>query len=190
MFLTGREEIEQVASALKENKSTLLPLPLYAGMSLELQMHIFDPPPRGIRKCVISTNIAEASLTIDGIVHVVDCGFVKMKAYDPATGMDALMTTPISRASATQRSGRAGRVRDGRCYRLYTHDAFLHMREQEIPEIQRSNLCTMILQLKALGIDNVVKFDFVSPPPSQLMIRALDVSNLFAFRVGKSSQHR
>ncbi|CAZ81000.1 unnamed protein product [Tuber melanosporum] len=140
------------------------------------QLAVFDPAPENHRKVIVSTNIAEASVTIENIVFVIDCGFVKLRTFDPRTGIEALSAVPVSRASATQRAGRAGRTKAGKCFRLYTQRAFNDiMAEMGIPEIQRSNLAPVLLQLKALGIDNVVRFDFITPPPSELMVRALEL---------------
>lgn len=182
VFLTGREEIEQAVQAISERSATtnspstgLQPLPLYAGLSSEEQMLVFDKPPENVRKVVFATNIAEASVTIEGIVFVVDCGFVKQRAYNPRTGIETLTATPVSKASASQRAGRAGRTRPGKCFRLYTEDSFTNLPEANVPEIQRSNLAPVILQLKALGIDNVVRFDFFSAPPSDLVAKALEL---------------
>ncbi|KAJ6439511.1 ATP-dependent RNA helicase DHX8 [Purpureocillium lavendulum] len=182
VFLTGREEIDKAAQAVSERAAeagskyaAIQPLPLYAGLSTEQQMYVFDKPPENTRKVVFSTNIAEASVTIDGIVHVVDCGFVKLRAYNPQTGIETLTATPISKASASQRAGRAGRTKPGKCFRLYTERDYESLPEANPPELQRSNLAPVILQLKALGIDNVVRFDFLSPPPSELMSKALEL---------------
>ncbi|KAI9771307.1 MAG: hypothetical protein M1840_002277 [Geoglossum simile] len=182
VFLAGREEIDTVISLITDRASTLhprapslLPLPLYAGLTSEQQLYVFEPPPENIRKVIVSTNIAEASVTIDGIVYVIDCGFVKLRAFNPTTGIEALTATPVSQASATQRAGRAGRTKPGKCYRLYTESAYEALSEANIPEIQRSNLAPVILQLKALGIDNIVRFDFLTLPPAELAIRALEL---------------
>ncbi|KAF4993824.1 hypothetical protein FDECE_13298 [Fusarium decemcellulare] len=182
VFLTGREEIDNAVQAVSERMADLdsrhgrlMPLPLYAGLSTEQQMYIFDKPPEGTRKVVFSTNIAEASVTIDGIVYVVDSGFVKLRAYDPRTGIESLTATPVSKAAASQRAGRAGRTRPGKCFRLYTEQSYQSLQPANIPELQRSNLAPVVLQLKALGIDNVVRFDFLSPPPSELMSKALEL---------------
>ena len=124
----------------------------------------------------MSTNIAESSVTIDGIVFVIDSGFVKLRAYNPYTGIETLTAVPVSKAAATQRAGRAGRTRPGKCFRLWTEKANKDsLADASVPEIQRSNLAPTILQLKALGIDNVARFDFVTPPPSELMVRALEL---------------
>ncbi|SMR44811.1 unnamed protein product [Zymoseptoria tritici ST99CH_3D1] len=182
IFLTGREEIETVIEmiadrmpSLSNNADKILPLPLFAGLSTEQQMYVFEPAPDNTRKVICSTNIAEASVTIDGIVYVIDCGFVKLRAYNPTTGIEALTATPISKASATQRAGRAGRTKPGKCFRLYTEAAYSSLTDATVPEIQRSNLAPMILQLKALGIDNIARFDFMTPPPAELIIRALEL---------------
>ncbi|KAG9236239.1 P-loop containing nucleoside triphosphate hydrolase protein [Amylocarpus encephaloides] len=182
VFLTGREEIDNAVQGISERAANLhpraqalMPLPLYAGLSTEQQMYVFEEAPEDTRKVIFSTNIAEASITIDGIVHVVDTGFVKLRAFNPLTGIETLTATPISKASATQRAGRAGRTRPGKCFRLYTESNFLSLPEVTVPEIQRSNLAPVILQLKALGIDNIVRFPFLTSPPSELVIRALEL---------------
>ncbi|KAI2632020.1 P-loop containing nucleoside triphosphate hydrolase protein [Hypoxylon sp. NC1633] len=182
VFLTGREEIDTAVQAVAERSAQLppasksiLPLPLYAGLSTEQQMYVFDSPPENSRKVIFSTNIAEASVTIDGIVYVIDSGFVKLKAFDPRTSIESLTATPASKAAASQRAGRAGRTKPGKCFRLYTEKAFQSLPDANIPEIQRSNLAPFILQLKALGIDNVVRFAYLTPPPAELMIKATEL---------------
>ncbi|KAK1514068.1 helicase associated domain-containing protein [Colletotrichum costaricense] len=184
VFLTGREEIDNAVQAVADRlldpnqprgQQTLQALPLYAGLSTEQQMYVFDKPPEGTRKVVFATNMAEASITIDGIVYVIDTGFAKLRAYNPRTGIETLTSTAISKASASQRAGRAGRTRPGKCFRLYTEDAYLALPEVTVPEMQRSNLAPFILQLKALGIDNVLRFNFLSPPPAELMAKALEL---------------
>ncbi|KAL9621616.1 MAG: hypothetical protein Q9160_004008 [Pyrenula sp. 1 TL-2023] len=182
VFLTGREEIETAIEMLSERAATIPPksqglvaYPLYAGLSADEQMYVFEPAPDNTRKVIVSTNIAEASVTIDGVVYVVDCGFAKLRAYNSNTGIETLTAVPLSKASATQRAGRAGRTRPGKCFRLYTEDSCSSMSETGTPEIQRSNMAPLVLQLKALGIDNIAKFDFLSPPPSQLVTRGLEL---------------
>ncbi|RFU30090.1 hypothetical protein B7463_g6239, partial [Scytalidium lignicola] len=182
VFLTGREEIDSAIQAISERSASLhprtqqlMPLPLYAGLSTEQQMYVFEEAPENTRKVIFSTNIAEASVTIDGILYVVDCGFVKLRAYNPTTGIESLTATPVSKASATQRAGRAGRTNPGKCFRLYTENDFLSLEDATVPEIQKSNLAPVILQLKALGIDNIVRFDFITSPPAELVIRALEL---------------
>merc|ERR1740138_534314 len=146
---------------------------------------IFDaaPPPRkpgdpAGRKIVFSTNIAETSLTIDGIVYVVDPGFAKQKVYNPRIRVESLLVSPVSKASAAQRAGRAGRTRPGKCFRLYTEKAFkTELTEQTYPEILRSNLGNVVLTLKKLGIEDLVHFDFLDPPAPETLMRALEMLN-------------
>lgn len=182
LFLTGREEIDNAVEAISERAADLRPgsqsilvLPLYAGLSTEQQMYVFDEAPQNTRKIIVSTNIAEASVTIDGIVYVVDSGFVKLRTFDPKTGIETLTATPVSKAAASQRAGRAGRTKPGKCFRLYTEENFRALPEANIPEIQRSNLAPFVLQLKALGIDNVVRFDYLTPPPAELLSKATEL---------------
>lgn len=181
IFLTGRDEIERTTGMIAERAGNLAAdadaiqvLPMYAGLPADQQMYVFETAPEKTRKVVVATNIAEASVTIEGIKYVIDCGFVKLRAFNPSTAIETLTTVPVSKASATQRAGRAGRTRAGKCFRLYTEDAFDRLPEVTVPEIQRSNLAPMVLQLKALGIDNINRFDFFTPPPVELIARALE----------------
>lgn len=121
---------------LGDEAPPLLILRVYSALPSEQAAEIFEPAPVGSRKCIIATNIAEASLTIDGIFYVVDPGFAKVKLFNPKLGMDSLVVSPISQASARQRAGRAGRTGPGRCYRLYTEDSFRNeMLATSVPEI-------------------------------------------------------
>lgn len=182
VFLTGQEEIDTSCEILFERMKALGPsvpeliiLPVYSALPSEMQTKIFDPAPPGARKVVIATNIAETSITIDGIYYVIDPGFVKQNAYDPKLGMDSLVVTPISQAQARQRSGRAGRTGPGKCYRLYTEAAYRNeMLPNPIPDIQRQNLASTILMLKAMGINDLINFDFMDPPPAQTLLTALE----------------
>ena len=181
VFLTGQEEIDscceilyQKVKALGSAIGTLQILPVYSALPSEIQSKIFEPTPEGVRKVVFATNIAETSITIDGIYYVVDPGFVKVNTYNARTGMEHLVVTPISQAQANQRKGRAGRTGPGVCYRLYTESSFHNeMLPNSIPEIQRKNLCHTILMLKAMGIDDLLNFDFMDPPPRNIMVAAL-----------------
>lgn len=182
VFLTGRDEIEFAINAVAERSAqsdpssqVLLPLPLYAGLSTEQQMYVFEQAPDNTRKVIFSTNIAEASVTIDGITYVVDSGFVKERAYNPISGIETLTAVPISKAAAAQRAGRAGRTRPGKAFRLYKEETYTSLPDANVPEIQRSNLAPFILQLGALGITNFLRFDFLTPPPAELMSRALEL---------------
>lgn len=182
LFLTGQEEIDTSCEILYERMKALGPsvpdlliLPVYAQLPSEMQSRIFEPAPPGSRKVVIATNIAETSITIDEIYYVVDPGFVKQNAYDPKLGMDSLVVTPISQAQANQRAGRAGRTGPGKCFRLYTEAAYQsEMLPTTIPEIQRQNLANTILMLKAMGINDLLHFDFMDPPPINTMLTALE----------------
>ncbi|KAG6006701.1 hypothetical protein E4U21_006776 [Claviceps maximensis] len=182
LFLTGKEEIDTACEILYERMKALGPsvpellvLPVYAQLPPEMQSRIFDPAPPGTRKVVIATNIAETSITIDEIYYVVDPGFVKQNAYDPKLGMDSLVITPVSQAQANQRAGRAGRTGPGKCFRLYTEAAYQsEMLPTTIPEIQRQNISHTILMLKAMGINDLIHFDFMDPPPVNTMLTALE----------------
>lgn len=213
LFLTGQEEIDTACQTLHERMQKLesmappplIILPVYSALPSEMQTMIFDPAPPGCRKCVVATNIAEASLTIDGslffpkygtflcsygresfltapfstaiILHspgiyfVVDPGFSKVKMYNPKTGMDSLVVVPISQANARQRSGRAGRTGPGKCFRLYTEDAYKNeMLPTAVPELQRTNLANTVLLLKAMGVNDLIHFDFMDAPPVQVWL--------------------
>ena len=182
IFLTGQEEIETCAEILTQRTrglgtkiKELVVLPIYASLPSEQQALIFEPPPEGGRKVVIATNIAETSLTIDGICYVVDTGFCKQKSFNPRTGMESLIVTPVSQAGANQRAGRAGRTQAGKAFRLFTAWSFQHeLPENTVPEIQRTNLSNTVLMLKSLGINDLIHFDFMDPPPAETLIRALE----------------
>lgn len=182
LFLTGQEEIDTSCEILYERMKALGPdvpeliiLPVYSALPSEMQTRIFEPAPPGSRKVVIATNIAETSITIDEIFFVIDPGFVKQNAYDPKLGMDSLVITPISQAQANQRAGRAGRTGPGKCFRLYTEAAYqTEMLPTTIPAIQRENLSHTILMLKAMGINDLINFDFMDPPPVNTLLTALE----------------
>lgn len=183
VFLTGQDEIEAAAESLTETSRALggkirelIVAPIYANLPSELQARIFEPTPPHARKVVLATNIAETSITIDGVAFVIDSGFVKQNAYNPRSGMSALQVVPCSRASADQRAGRAGRVGPGKCFRLYTKWAFHNeMDASTTPEIQRANLNNVVLLLKSIGINDLLNFDFLDPPPTDTLMRALDL---------------
>ncbi|RHZ02219.1 hypothetical protein DYB35_009121 [Aphanomyces astaci] len=170
VFMTGQEDIEATCYVLAERMGRvdgappLMVLPMYSQLPADLQAKIFDAS--DIRKCIVSTNIAETSLTVDGIRYVIDAGFCKIKVYNPKIGMDALQITPVSQQNANQRAGRAGRTGPGVCYRLYTERQFCNeMMDAQVPEIQRTNLGYIVLLLKSLGVKNLLEFDFMDPPP-------------------------
>lgn len=182
VFLTGQEEIESVQEALMEKTKALgskikelIPLPIYANLPSDLQAKIFEPTPPNARKVILATNIAETSVTIDGICYVIDPGFSKQNSFDARSGVEHLHVVTISKASANQRAGRAGRTGPGKCFRLYTAWAYKHeLEDQPIPEIQRTNLGNVVLMLKSLGIHDLVHFDFLDPPPQETLVIALE----------------
>jgi len=183
VFLTGQEDVETAMEMIQTRTrglgskiAELIVLPIYSTLPSDLQIRIFEPTPPQARKVVLATNIAETSLTIDGIVYVVDAGLCKQTSYSAKAGLESLIVVPISRASARQRAGRAGRLCPGKCFRLYTLWSYEHeLQENTEPEILRTNLGSVVLQLKSLGIDDLVNFDFVDPPPSDTLARALEM---------------
>lgn len=182
VFLTGQDEIEACQEILQDKVKRLgskirelLILPIYANLPTDMQAKIFEPTPANARKVILATNIAETSLTIDNIIYVIDPGFAKQNNFNARTGMETLLVVPISKASANQRAGRAGRVAPGKCFRLYTAWSYQHELEANtVPEIQRINLGNAVLLLKALGINDLIHFDFLDPPPTEALIKALE----------------
>ena len=169
LFLTGQEEIEKTCKRIeteakylvKRGPGAVAPLvciPLYSSLQPEQQERIFGPAqrdPSGLvrRKVIVSTNIAETSLTVDGVVYVVDAGFCKQTVYNPLTRVESLLVAPISKASAEQRAGRAGRTKPGKCFRLYTKKKFTkEFEDQDYPEILRTNFAKTALMLVKMGI--------------------------------------
>jgi ATP-dependent RNA helicase DDX35 len=188
IFLASAEECDAaVALLLEEDRRLgprgggaggrglrLAPAPLYAGLPAAAAAAAFDPPPRGARRVVVATAVAEAAVTIGGVVYVVDCMFTRRRSFDPAAGLESVATAPVSRAAAAQRAGRAGRVRPGHCLRLCTEAAFAALAPADEPEAERADLAGAVLQLKALGVDNVLRFDWPAPPPPAALARALE----------------
>lgn len=182
VFLTGQEEIETAAELLTQRTRNLgsrikelIICPIYANLPSEQQAKIFEPAPKGARKVVLATNIAETSLTINGICYVIDAGFAKQNSYNAKSGMESLIVTPISQAAANQRAGRAGRTQPGKCFRLYTAWSFQNeLDPNTTPEILRTNMGNVVLMLKSLGINDLMNFDFMDRPPADALIRALE----------------
>ncbi|XP_055354358.1 pre-mRNA-splicing factor ATP-dependent RNA helicase PRP16-like [Paramacrobiotus metropolitanus] len=180
VFLPGQEDIEVACELIKERLEQideappLSVLPIYSQLPSDLQAKIFQKSADGSRKCVVSTNIAETSLTVDGIMYVVDAGYCKLKVYNPRIGMDALQIYPISQANANQRSGRAGRTGPGKCSRLYTSKQYKdEMLISTVPEVQRTNLANVCLLLKSLGVQDLLDFHFMDPPPQDNMLNSM-----------------
>jgi len=182
VFLTGQEEIETAneilnfrTKGLGSRIKELVICPIYSNLPSDMQAKIFEAPPLGGRKVVLGTNIAETSLTIDGICYVIDTGLCKQKTYNPKTSMESLIVTPISKAAANQRAGRAGRTQPGKCFRLYTSWSYQHeLEDNTVPEIQRTNMGNVVLLLKSLGINDLLHFDFMDKPPPETLMRALE----------------
>ena len=180
IFMPGQEDIEVTCEVLAErlleidNAPQLSILPIYSQLPSDLQAKIFQRSPEGLRKCIVATNIAETSLTVDGIIFVVDSGYCKLKVYNPRIGMDALQIYPISQANANQRSGRAGRTGPGQAFRLYTERQYKDdLLPLTVPEIQRTNLANTVLLLKSLGVADLLQFHFMDPPPQDNILNSL-----------------
>lgn len=186
VFLTGMEECEQAVRLANEKLvglvdagkevSDVMIVPLYGMMQSDDQRNVFDEVPEDCRKLVFSTNIAETSLTVAGVGFVIDCGYCKQKVFNPKTGMESLLITEVSQVQATQRAGRAGRTQHGKCFRLYSEESFkTGLPKVTVPEILRSNLASVVLQMKVMGIDNVVTFDFMEPPDRVRLVKSLRI---------------
>lgn len=179
IFMTGQEDIEATCVLLAdrvaqvgEDVPPLSILPIYSQLPSDMQAKIFESSE--LRKVIVATNIAETSLTVDGIKFVIDTGYCKLKIYNPKMGMDSLQVTPISQANANQRRGRAGRTGPGMCWRLYTESAFCsELLTMTIPEIQRTNLSNVVLLLKSMGVKNLLEFGFMDPPPQDTILNSM-----------------
>lgn len=193
VFLNTEEEIETACARIRKASlrnpefGELLVFPLYPNLPLAQQQRAFVAAPmarvpgaRPGRKVVVATTIAQTSITIDGIVYVVDPGFARHRVHNPRTRLDAMLTSTISKAAAVQRARCAGKTRPGKCFRLYSEKVFNdEFDDQTYPEIQRVGLSSMVLSLKALGLDDVLHFEFLDPPAPESLMRALEqLSNL------------
>ncbi|CCF58684.1 hypothetical protein KAFR_0F00870 [Kazachstania africana CBS 2517] len=182
VFLTGQEEIEttkekieQISAKLGSRIPQLIVTPIYANLPNEQQLAIFQKTPDNCRKVVLATNIAETSLTIDGIKYVIDSGYVKENSYVPSTGMTQLVTVACSKASTDQRAGRAGRVGPGKCFRLFTKWSYENELEQ-MPkaEILRTNLSNTVLLLLSLDVTDLLNFPFMDKPSISALTKSLE----------------
>ncbi len=173
IFMPGQEEIERTIRKIEErNLENTVCLPLFGLMAPEDQDKIFEEIPR--RKIIVTTNIAETSVTVPGIRYVIDSGLIKQKEYDPSSGIEALVTVPHAKSGCIQRTGRAGRLGPGECWRFYSKEDFEERTEFQKPEIQRSNLAHVILQMKKIGIEDVENFEFIDSPPKEAIKSALE----------------
>ncbi|KAI8410273.1 hypothetical protein FOFC_10127 [Fusarium oxysporum] len=169
VFFQSVQEVYETCTLLRKEIGDLNVLPLYSQLPESQKDLIFQTSTQG--KCVCATNIAEASITIDGIVHVIDLGKSKQSGNNPRMGLEALLTGPISQAAARQR---AGRTKPRFYYRLYTHKSFMEeMRPSNQPQILESDMASHILQLKAMGFDDVARFDFIDPPHPEILLNGL-----------------
>lgn len=183
VFLTGQDEIDSAQESIQETAyelgkaaPELIVAPIYANLPSEMQAKIFEPTPKGARKVVLATNIAETSITIDGVVYVIDPGFVKQNSYNARTGMASLAVVPCSRAAVNQRAGRAGRVGPGKAFRLFTKWAFENELEANTtPEIQRTNLSNVVLLLKSLGVNDILGFEFLDKPSVDTLMKSFEL---------------
>lgn len=176
IFLSGMSEISTVVEAIKlyaQQTGKWIVLPLHSTLSVSEQEKVFDVPPEGIRKCIVSTNIAETSITIDGVRFVIDSGKVKEMSFDAQSKMRKLKEFWISQASAEQRKGRAGRTGPGTCFRLYTEQEYSQFSQYSTPEIQRVPLDSLVLQMISMGLPNVRLFPFIEPPAQEQLENAV-----------------
>jgi len=172
VFMAGMGEINATINACRaaDIREPLAMIPLHGELPPEEQDLAFAPNPR--RKVVVATNVAETSVTIDGIIHVIDSGLARVARYDAERGISTLFIEPISRASSEQRAGRAGRTAPGVCNRLWTESAHLNRPEKNTPEIQRSDLAEVVLLLHSFGIKDAAQFDWLDKPDPQAVRRA------------------
>ncbi|WFD34304.1 RNA helicase [Malassezia cuniculi] len=174
IFLTGRDEIDAALQMIADraigHASPPQLLALHANVDAATLAAVFAPAPTGTRKIVAATNVAEASVTIDGIRYVIDCGYTKLRQYDHVRDMDVLAVVPASQAASAQRAGRAGRTAPGHCIRLYPETAARAVPQSTAPELVRCDVAPFVLQLLALGVTNIARFDFVPPAPSAHML--------------------
>ncbi|HNY15814.1 MAG TPA: ATP-dependent RNA helicase [Treponemataceae bacterium] len=180
VFLPGERAIKQCIERLSVESwyRKLHILPLYGRLGKDEQERVFDLPPFGKKKMVVSTNIAETSVTINGITSVIDSGQAKLNFYNPHTYTSSLVEVPVSKASCNQRKGRAGRTREGTCYRLYERNDFEARGLYTTEEIYRTDLSEVVLRMAELGITDFDQFDFISPPSREGLLGAIDTLNL------------
>ena len=187
IFLTGQQEIESICDKIfkaaenidydydieSRTVKGMAILPLYGSLPTELQQQVFKQPNKEVRRVIVSTNIAATSVTVEGVVYVVDCGYVKQMVYNACTGLDILDIVAVSKSEAAQRAGRAGRTSPGQCYRLYSESFHADLKTDTVPEIQRTSLTSVVLQLKCVGVANVIEFCYLDPPEERMILEAL-----------------
>lgn len=183
VFLPGQDDIEALDRLITEYSRDLdlnivpqiLPLQLYASLPHNLQQRVFNPAPSPrTRKIIIATNIAETSITVPGVRYVIDSGKAKTRQFRPKIGLESLLVTEISKSSAAQRKGRAGREAPGKCYRLYTESTYTSLAENSVPEILRVDVASSVLTMKASGQNEILDFDFLDSPSRDSLVKALE----------------
>lgn len=180
IFLPGEKIIKDCMQKLYKSSFSrkIHIIPLYGRLAKEEQERVFDSAPLGKKKVIISTNIAETSVTIPGITVVIDSGLAKLNFYNPRTFTSSLIETPVSKASCNQRKGRAGRTQEGTCYRLYPRKDYETRQMYTLEEIFRTDLSEVVLRMSELGITEFEQFDFISPPGKEGIISAIETLNL------------
>ncbi|KAG8629954.1 hypothetical protein KVT40_001573 [Elsinoe batatas] len=180
VFMTGQETIqglqknvEEYAQSLGPEFPKLLVLPIYAALPQAAQQRVFEPAPYNTRKVILATNIAETSITVPGVRFVIDSGKEKRKQFRPRLGLESLLVKSVSKSSAIQRKGRAGREAPGKCWRLYTEQDYNSLEQTKAPEILRCDLADAVLKMKATGIIDVLDFPLLTPPSRESMARSL-----------------
>ncbi|KAG7891919.1 hypothetical protein KL936_001862 [Ogataea polymorpha] len=179
-FLAGQEDIDRVvdtlnklAPILPKEAPILVPMPLYAALPSHVQMEVFRPVKANQRKVILATNIAETSVTVPGIRYVVDSGLRKVKVWRHQLGLSTLLIAPISKASAAQRAGRAGREAPGKCYRLYRETDYFKLSDNTEPEILRSDVISPVLMLKKMGVNDILGWHWLENPGRESLVAAL-----------------
>ncbi len=190
VFLPGEGEIKACEQLLKSYTNEIAIHPLYGQLSQQEQFLALQPNKFGKRKIVLATNIAETSLTIEGIKIVVDSGFSRTSRFDPKSGLSKLETTRISKDSADQRAGRAGRLSSGTCYRMWTVATHSRLSEHRLPEIMEADLCDLVLDMAQWGVEDVQKLTWLTPPPKASLAQANDtLHQINALEENKITKH-
>ncbi|TPX47708.1 hypothetical protein SeLEV6574_g02520 [Synchytrium endobioticum] len=176
VFISGMQEITTLAEELRnyaQHTKKWIVLMLHSTLSVAEQEKVFDIAPPGVRKCILSTNIAETSVTIDGIRFIIDSGKVKEMGYEASTSVSKLAEYWIAKSSAKQRAGRAGRTGPGECFRFYSKNEYEKLNEFPVPEILRTSLESVVLQIRAYGLGNPRHFDFIESPPEENIVHSI-----------------
>lgn len=189
-FLPGEGEIRKCGELLRGQLDDIIVFPLFGQLSQQEQQRAITPDRTGRRKVVLATSIAETSLTIEGVRVVVDCGFGRSSRFDPRSGLTRLETHRISRDSADQRAGRAGRLGPGKCYRMWTQATHLRLQENRVPEILEADLAPLMLDVGAWGVSDIMQLTWLTPPPQAHVSQASAIlDSLGAIENGRITAH-